>query len=244
MSSASSAGTVYDLDNSGTALSVYDCAYAPTKTTGTIGGQNIPATLGPSQDFNNTGQTTLVPSAAAFSGPCSVTLIFHDAGGNVVPGVVFTVIGVGSAVADGGGSRTVALPTGVFTIRAVPTSGTLWADTPITVTTCPTFKLFGTAITIPAPTDPTQTTAYLTTRDGQGNPVPFTTLTFQLIDPQASTDSYNQSIFTATSNSSALLEVPLLQTTQYQARVGGGAWVSFTTGSGGAYALPEILGPQ
>ena len=69
-------------------------------------------------------------------------------------------------------------------------------------------------------------------------------MTFQLIDPQAVTDSFNQSIFTATSNSSALLEVPLLQNTKYQARVGGGAWVPFTTGSAGAFALPEILGPQ
>ena len=81
MSSSSSAGTVYDLDNSGTSLSVYDCAYSPSKTTGTLGGQNVPGN--------------------GFSGPCSVTLIFHDAGGTVVPGVVFTVVGVGAAVADG-----------------------------------------------------------------------------------------------------------------------------------------------
>jgi hypothetical protein len=244
MTSAAATGTVFDLDNSGTSVAVYDCAYNPAKITGAITVQNIPGTLAPSQDFNNTGQTTPVPSAAAFTGPNSVTLIFHDAGGSPVPDVVFTVVGVGSAVADGAGSRTIALSNGTYTIRAVPTSSTLWADTSITVTTSATFTLVGTAIVIPPPSDPSQTTAYLTTRDGQGNAQPNTTLTFQLIDPDAATDSYNQANFSATSDSSALLQVALLQATKYQARVGSGAWVAFTTGTGGTYALPEILGPQ
>ena len=82
----------------------------------------------------------------------------------------------------------------------------------------------------------------MTTRDGQGNAQPNVTLTFQLIDPQRTTDSYDQTSFTATSDSSALLQVPLLQSTQYQARVGGGAWVTFTTGTNSTFALPEVLG--
>ncbi|HZL37568.1 MAG TPA: hypothetical protein VFC78_19780, partial [Tepidisphaeraceae bacterium] len=89
---------------------------------------------------------------------------------------------------------------------------------------------------------PSQTTAYLTTRDGQGNPLPAMTLTFQLIDPQAATDSYDQTAFTATSNSVASLQVSLLKGTRYQARMANGPWVTFTTGSASTYALPEVLG--
>src|SRR5205807_614068 len=57
---------------------------------------STPATLASSQNFNNTGQTTAVPSSGAFGGPNSVTLVFHDASGHGVPAVVFTVQGIGS----------------------------------------------------------------------------------------------------------------------------------------------------
>jgi hypothetical protein len=118
----------------------------------------------------------------------------------------------------------------------------LFADTTINVTTSATFTIAGTALAITPAGSPGQTTAYLTTRDGQGNPLGGVTLTFQLIDPQTATDSYDQTAFTATSDNSALLQVALIKNTRYQARVGGGAWVSFTTGNGLTYALPEVLG--
>lgn len=241
--SASSAGSVMDLVFSGSgALSAFNCTYVPAKTQGTIFAENILPTLAAVQNFNNSGQTTPMPGTTALVGPNSVTLVFHDAAGNPVPGVVFTVEGLGSAVADSGGSRTISLPSGTFTIQSLPTAGTLWPETPITVSGSATFTLTGTAITIPAATDPAQTTAYLTTRDGRGNPVGSVTLSFQLVNPQLATDSYDQTIFTAESNSSGLLQVPLLKSTQYQSRVGSGAWVPFTTGAGSTYALPEVLG--
>jgi hypothetical protein len=203
---------------------------------------STPAVLASSQSFNNTGQTTPYPATTAFTGGNSVTLVFHDAAGHAVSGVVFTVHGVGSATADSSGSRTVSLPAGTFVISALPMAGVFWPDTSITVTATATFTLVGTAIAIPAPASPSQTTAFLTTRDGQGAPLSGVTLTFQLVDPQGVTDSFNQTIFTATSDSTGLLQIPLLKSTKYQARVGGGNWVAFTTGYDAAYALPEILG--
>ena len=242
VSSSASTGTDYDLDNSGISLSVFDCDYVPTKTNGVITIQNIAATLAATQSFNNTGQTTPIPATTAFGGPNSVTLVFHDASGNPVPGVVFTVRGIGTAVANGSGTITVSLASGTFTVASLPTAGTLWADTAINVTTNATFTLIGTALTIPAAGSVSQTTAYLTTRDGQGNTKPGVVLSFQLVDPHAGTDSYDQTAFTSVSDSSALVQVSLLKNTQYQARVGSGPWVGFTTGSGSTYALPEILG--
>ncbi len=201
-----------------------------------------PAILASSQDFNNTGQATPLPATTAFSGPNAVTLVFHDAAGHAVGGVVFTVHGIGSAVADGSGSKTVSLPSGTYTLSALPTAGVFWNDTSITVTTAATFTLTGTAIAITAPTNPSQTTAFLTTRDAQGAALGSVTLTFQLVDPQAVTDSFNQNTFTATSDSSGLLQIALLKSTKYQARVGSGSWVAFTTGYDATFALPEILG--
>ena len=242
MSSASTTGAVYDLDQGGANLTVSNCAYSPLKTTGALTVANTPATLAPAQGFNNTGQTTPLPSTSAFTGPHAVTLLFHDSAGGPVSNVVFTITGVGVAVSDSSGLRTLAMEAGTYTILALATSGTLWPSTSITVTADATFTLTGTAVTVPAPASPSQTTAYLTTRDGQGNTLRNVLLSFQLIDPQRATDTFDQAAFTVTSDSAGSLQVPLLKSTQYQARVGNGPWVSFTTGSDSTFALPEILG--
>ncbi|HZL38020.1 MAG TPA: hypothetical protein VFC78_22080 [Tepidisphaeraceae bacterium] len=95
---------------------------------------------------------------------------------------------------------------------------------------------------IPPATAPNQTTAYLITRDGQGNPLGSQTLTFALVDPEATTDAYDQTAFPVTSSAGGVLQVPLLQRTKYQARMAGGTWVGFTTGNAATFALPEVLG--
>ncbi|HEX4124252.1 MAG TPA: hypothetical protein VHY37_05950 [Tepidisphaeraceae bacterium] len=87
-----------------------------------------------------------------------------------------------------------------------------------------------------------QTTAYLTTRDGHGEPIGGVTLTFSLVDPQASADSFDQSTFTAASDQTGLLQVLLRQSSTYQARLPAGSWTTFTTGSASSFPLPEILG--
>ncbi|MDB5353605.1 MAG: hypothetical protein JWN24_58 [Phycisphaerales bacterium] len=239
---SSATGTAYDLDNGGLGIGTYDCDYSPAHTNGAIGVQNTPGILASTQNFDNTGQHTPVPATTAFTGPNSVTLVFHDTSGNPVPNVLFTLRGTGSASTDVTGIKTISLPSGTYTVQVSPTSGTLWPDTPITVTTDATFTFTGTAVTIPPASSPAQTTAYLTTRDGQGNPLPSVPITFQLIDPQASTDTYDQGSFTATSDIHASLQVPLLKSTKYQARLPGGPWVVFTTGTNPTFALPEILG--
>ncbi len=242
MAAGSSSGTVFSLDNSGQGITIFDCAYNPAQTNGTITTQPIPATLAPSQAFDNTGQTTPQPATTAFGGANAVALAFRDSLGNPVGGVIFTIQGFGTAVADAGGNATISLPNGTFTVTAMPIAGTLWPPSSITVAGSGTFTIMGTTASIPSPSDPGQTTAYLTTRDGHGNPQPGITLSFQLVDPQAATDSFDQTTFVATSDGSASLQVTLLKKTKYQGRVGNGPWVSFTTGVGATYALPEILG--
>lgn len=254
----SSGTNALDAYNNGGTIVLGGVAYDPTKTSGAITLRVVPinragqidatalpaVTLAASQSYNNTGQSTPLPTTAGggFSGPNAVTLAFKDAGGAAVPNVVFTVVGVGSTTTDATGVKTVNLPAGTYTVRAVPTSAVLFTDTTIIVTTSATFTIAGVASTISPAPSPGQTTAFLTTRDGQGNALANVTVTFQLIDPQLATDSFDQTSFTAASDASGLLQVPLLKSTKYQARVGGGAWVAFTTGSGASFALPEVLG--
>jgi hypothetical protein len=215
-------GTIYDLRmDGGTVITVSNTAYRADRVLGTPNVVNTPDTFG---------------------GPNSVTLAFKDAGGAAVPNVVFSLANVGFATTDASGVKAINLPAGNFTVKALPTNGTLFPDTPISVSGNATFAITGTAVTITPASAPNQTTGYLTTRDASGNPSPSVTLTFQLIEPQKATDSYDQSSFTATSDGSALLQVALLQTSQYQARVGTGPWVTFTTGSASTYSLPEVLG--
>jgi hypothetical protein len=238
----SSGTNALDAYNNAGTLILSGAQYDQSKTSGAITLRYAPELLAAAQSFNNTGQTTPLPSTTGFTGPNTVTLSFRDSGNNPVAGVIFTVVGVGSAAADGSGNKTVSLAAGTYTVRASPTSGVLFADTTINVTTSATFTITGTALSITPASAPGQTTAYLTTRDGQGNTLAGVALTFQLIDPQTTTDSYDQTAFTATSDNSALLQVPLIKNTKYQARVGGGTWVAFTTGNGLTYALPEVLG--
>ena len=216
-------GTIYDLRmDDGTVIKVSQTPYRSDRVLG--------------------GPPIVLDVPGPFQGADSVTLNFKDTGGNPVPDVVFTVQGIGSAVSDGAGVKTIGLPAGTFTISALPSAGVMFSNTTISVSANASFTITGTASTIAPSSTAGQTTGYLTTRDGQGNLLPNVTLTFQLIDPQRTTDSYDQTAFTATSDSGALLQVPLLQTTQYQARVGGGPWVTFTTGTNSTFALPEVLG--
>ena len=216
-------GTIYDLRmDGGTVIKVSQTPYRSDRVLG--------------------GPPIVLDVPGPFQGANSVTLNFKDSAGNPVPDVVFAVQGVGSAVSDGSGVKTIGLPAGTFTISALPSAGVMFSNTTITLATSATFTINGAATTISPAGAPAQTTGYLTTRDGQGNALPSVTLTFQLIDPQRTTDSYDQTSFTATSDSGALLQVPLLQSTQYQARVGSGPWVPFTTGTNSTFALPEVLG--
>lgn len=244
--SASGAGSVWDINAAGTSLIYIDghTQFSRAKVNGAnaitlLGGDVQGKVLG---NGNSAIAGIGVQAAAAWSGPNSITLVFHDAGGNPVPNVTFMVSGIGSSTTDSTGQQTISLPAGNFTIKTIPTPGTLWPDTPITVSGNATITLTGTAIVIPAPSAPTQTTAYLTTRDGQGNAIGNMTLTFALVDPQQTIDAFDQTAFSVTSNGSGLLQVPLLKSTKYQARMPNGTWVAFTTGSGSTYALPEVLG--
>lgn len=177
--------------------------------------------------------------------PTAVTIQFRDGGGAAIGSVQFVVLNVGSGTADGAGNAVVDLAAGAYTIRSLPQGGLLFADTAVTVagstqTVTITGATGGSGVT-PAP-DPGQTNAFLTTRDAQGTAVPAISIWFSLIDPQAATDAFDQSPFSATSDGSGLLTVPLRKGSTYEARTAKGKWVPFTTGSAATYALPEVLG--
>ena len=175
-------------------------------------------------------------------GAMSVTLVFIDQASNPVPGVMYTVAGMGSGVADSNGHAVVSLNAGTYQINAAPQNLVMFPPTNITVSAPATFSIQGTAVVISAPTAPNTTMGYLTTRDGQGNAVPSKTIVFELINPGTGVDSWDQNPFTATSNTSGLLEVQLVQNSQYQGQTPNGDWIPFTTGTGATYELPEILG--
>ena len=175
-------------------------------------------------------------------GAASVTLAFVDQASNPVPGVMYTVVGMGSGVADSNGHAAISLNAGAYQINAAPQNLVMFPPTTITVVVSGTFTIQGTAVQIAAPTAPNTTMGYLVTRDGQGNAVPNKTIVFELINPGTGVDSWDQNPFTAISNTNGLLEVQLVQNSQYQGQTPNGDWIPFTTGTGATYELPEILG--
>lgn len=96
-----------------------------------------------------------VSTGDPFSGPYPVTLRFEDADGDLVPGVTFTVPGLGTATAATG-QRTIGLPEALdpdfLSVIASPTSGVLWEPLEIEVTEeTDTITLIGTTQSLPIP---------------------------------------------------------------------------------------------
>lgn len=98
------------------------------------------------------------------------------------------------------------------------------------------------AVNVVPATQPGQTTAFLTTYDGQGATKSGVTISFVLNNPGASTDAYSQTAVTGTSDSNGLLQVALRRSTNYTATAPSGASVDFTTSNTSTFALPSLLG--
>ena len=100
------------------------------------------------------------------------------------------------------------------------------------------------AVGSPTPaTDPAQTTAYLTTRNGAGTAKGSVTINFALMEgPGDAGHSYDRKPFAATSNSSGSLEVTLLREATYKAIRGDGNTYQFTTADASTYQMPEVIG--
>lgn len=178
-----------------------------------------------------------------FVGAYSVTLVFHDAGGSAVPGVAFTVVGVGSAQA-GTGQITVGLDAGTYTVRAAPVAGVMWADASITVAGSGSFTITGTAATLPAASAPGYVTGYIDLYGGAGALAPGARLELRRVDVDALTgQSFVRKSWNEVADASGRVAVSLQASTDFQARRDGGDWVAFTSASSGVFALPAVLGP-
>lgn len=185
------------------------------------------------------------------SGPSPVTLTFVDPDSNPVPLVAVTVHGQGTIRAGTDGVATFGLEADTYTISAaLPGSGLLFPDTTLTVTTSGAATITGTAVVIPVPSDPSQTTGYLDTRDAHGALLGNVTVTFALLGAPGS-DSFPRDIFTATSDAdTGRLTVLLQKGAQYRAFRGTTtttpepSWVRFTVpaDAGDTFHIPQILG--
>jgi hypothetical protein len=131
---------------------------------------------------------------------------------------------------------------GTYTLSATA-SGRTYTPSTLVVSASGTTTITLTAVSIPPAADPSQTTAYLTTRDGQGAAKASAVVYFRLKAPAGTADAWDRYDFTATSNGSGSLTVTLARLASYEARLGDrGTWVAFTTTDTSTYALPQILG--
>lgn len=143
---------------------------------------------------------------------------------------------------NGSGVATFNLDDGTWTV-ALTKSGYTYAGTSLVVNGAEAETYSMTAVTITPASDPAQTTAYLTTRNGQGTAKGNVAVKFRLMSgPGDAGSSYDGAEFTAQSNTSGLLEVTLLREAIYVGTRGDGAEVQFTTPDASTYQLPEWLG--
>lgn len=180
-------------------------------------------------------------ASSGFDGPYPVTINFEDAVGAPVPGVVFVVEGVGSAIA-GDGSFVGGMSPGLYTLVAAPAGGVLFPTATFSVDGPETVTVAGAASVVSPPADPAQTTAFITTRDGHGTATGGVPVTFQLVKPPAGDGhSYDRNPFDVESGVDGLLSVSLLKLAGYRARRGR-EWVPFRTTAAGTFQLPQVLG--
>lgn len=107
------------------------------------------------------------------TGPSSVTITFQDSAmptPNRVPLVDFMIIGQGPGRADTNGVAAFGLTDGTFTLSARPTDGILFADTVLVVSGTTVRLITGSAVVLPAASNPSQSRGALRCYDQQGNP--------------------------------------------------------------------------
>ena len=113
---------------------------------------------------------------AAFVTLGLVTLTWHDAAGQPVPGVTFSITGQGAARANTNGTFTTSLPDGTYTVYTAPRSGVLFAPATLTVA-AGTAALTIHGVALPDPGTPGQVQFYVYT------PAPGYRLGIQMLSP-------------------------------------------------------------
>ena len=174
------------------------------------------------------------------SGPSSVTLTFHDAGGNPVPNVEFTLVGIGSGRANSSGVATFGAQDGTYTVASVA-SGMLFSNASLTVSGTTAQTISGTAITFQV-ARPGTTVVYLTTRDASGNPVSGVQVQFGILSLAGYGNAFNAGE-TVTSDSNGLVQVALPSNAKiYYGAKGGGESQTDIVPTTGPYALKDLIG--
>lgn len=184
------------------------------------------------------------PPLGAIAGTHPITIQFRDSAAAAVPLVRYSIVGVGSAVADASGNSQVGLDAGTYTVRAAPTSSVLFADASIVVSANgQVFTITGTASTVGPPSQPGLVVGYLDVYDGQGVLEPLAQVAFRLAsDTVPAGESYPRKGFLVAADSTGRLEESFRPSTAYEGRRDEGVWTAFTTPASGTFALPGILG--
>lgn len=164
-----------------------------------------------------------------------------------IPGArVRMTAGVTTFVLDSdiNGQAVFSLDDNTYTL-SISKSGYTYAPTTQTITGTTAIAASMTAVVITSPTDPTQSTAYLTTYDGQGAVQGFVEVTFKMtVIPSNDTGgrSFADDGFTVQSDVNGLLNVSLARLATYKAKREDGNFHTFTVTDTSTFELPSGLG--
>lgn len=184
-------------------------------------------------------------SSGSGTGAYAITVTVND-GSTALQNVnVRAVEGINAftALTDASGQVSFSLDAATYTLTLTkdgysytPTSKTVTGSHTGTLNAIHSMSL----ITAPTATG-TQSACSIYTYDEHGALKAGVVINFRVLNPPGA-GSYNTAVISATSNVSGLLTINLPQNTACEAQRGDGDWVTFTTDSDSATALPEILG--
>jgi hypothetical protein len=188
-----------------------------------------------------------VPANGGGAFVVTVTVTATPGGAAVVGASVRFSVAGGSytATTDGSGVATFNLDLGTYTL-SITKAGLTFAPVSVDVAGATNFPKQMTVVAVSPAADPAQTTGFLTTRDGSGNPQGNVTILFRLVGPVGATGTaFDGRDFSATSDGNGLLQVALMQSKHYKARHAAkvnSEWVDIpNTGTASTFQLPEIL---
>lgn len=183
-------------------------------------------------------------------GASQVTLTFLDGSSAAVPSVYFSVYAGGSIVANAragtDGTITVGLPDGTYSVVGSPTSGVLFASTPLVVGGTTALTITGsTAAIIPAPPLLNQATVYAYAYEGDGS-VPTTGKTFRLVlvGSGTSNDVWSDDFYLSepSDTTTGLATATAQLGGRYQVSLDGETWSPTFTVNANPFHLAEVVG--
>jgi hypothetical protein len=195
-------------------------------------------------DIHHVNSKPAVPTNGAGAFVIDVAVTVTPGGAPVVGAIVriTEASGMYEATTDGTGIARFNLNAGTYSVGAYK-AGYFYARSDQVVTGTATIAAAMTQVAATPAVNVDQTTAYITTYDGQGNVKPGAKVYFRLVDP-GPTGAWSRRTIEAVSDGSGLLQVPLAKASQYEGWYdkGDSTKVPFTTGSASTFALPEMLG--